>query len=239
MNKFCIKCGNGKDLVNEYCKDCFKEESSVLDRFKELKVVICNHCNNYLYNNSWKEKESKDLETDIRKIVEKLFKKKIVLTENVDLKDLKIKINLPDDLKVSNGTVETIDMEVHVIGVIKNVELEDDYVVPLKLEFSTCNNCKRMKGRYFEAKLQIRPRNEKVLKFVEEYCEGRKNLFISKVDDVKEGYDVYLSDQRETRNLGNLLKKKFDGKTKESKKIFGQKDGQDVYRGTVLFRLNE
>ena len=128
-------------------------------------------------------------------------------------------------------------MNINVVGSIKDVKVEEEYEIPSKIKFSTCNNCKKKAGRYFEAKLQIRPRSYKILKFVEEYCDNRNNLFISKIEEDKHGQDVYLSSQKEARSLGNLLKRKFGGEVKESKKLFGRKDGQDVYRATVSYRL--
>ena len=237
MNKFCVKCGKEEDLVNEFCRDCFKEENTLLKHFKEVKIIICNECGNYLYKNSWKNKEDNELEKNIEKIAAKLFKKKMILNEEGKLENLKIKVEVPKKLKVANKNIVNITLDINVVGSIKDVKVEEDYEVPTKVEFSTCNNCKKKAGRYFEAKLQIRPKNDKILRFVEEYCENRGNLFISKVEEDKNGYDVYLSSQKEARSLGNLLKRKFGGEVKESKKLFGRKDGRDVYRATVAFRL--
>jgi nonsense-mediated mRNA decay protein 3 len=239
MNKFCIKCGEEENLVNEFCRDCFKEENSLLKHFKEVKIIICNECGNYLYKNKWLEGKDRELEKNIEKISSKLFEEKMILNDGVKLKSLKINVDVPKKLKVANKNIVNVVLNIDVVGSIKDIEIEEDYEIPSKIEFSTCNNCKKKAGRYFEAKLQIRPRNDKILRFVEEYCEGRSNLFISKVEEDKNGYDVYLSSQREGRSLGNLLKRKFGGEVKESKKLFGRKDGRDVYRATISFRLND
>ena len=239
MNKFCVKCGKEENLVNEFCRDCFRKESSLLKGFKDLKIVICDVCGNYLYNNSWKVGEHKELEKNIEKIAIKILKEKSVLNEDVELEKFKVDVKVPKKLTVANGNIVNLTLSIRVEGSVKKVNIEEDYEIPIKVKFSTCNNCKKLRGRYFEAKLQIRPKSEKILKFVENYCENRKNLFISKMEENKHGYDVYLSSQRETRSLGNILKKKFEGEVKESKKLFGKKDGRDVYRATVCFRLKE
>ena len=237
MNKFCAKCGRENDLIDEFCRECFAKENSLLKHFKELNIVICDCCGNYLYKNAWQNRESINLEKNIEEIAAKLFSKKIVLEAGAKLKKLKIQTALPKKLKVGNKSNVNINLSIEVIGSIKDVEIKESYEVPMQIKFSTCNNCKKTRGHYYEATLQIRPKSEKVLRFVEEHCKNKKNLFISKVVENEYGYDVYLSEQKEARNLGNILKKKFKGEIKESKKIFGRKDGRDIYRGTVAFRL--
>ncbi|MAF51080.1 MAG: hypothetical protein CMH64_03220 [Nanoarchaeota archaeon] len=237
--KFCVKCGTEENLINEFCRGCFSCENTLLKHFKDLKIVICHNCKNYLYRNSWQEKLSDDLTTCIKEVTKELFSKKIVINSDVDLNNLEIEVEVPKKLKVSRGNFVNLNLGVDVAGEIEKVKMEEHYEVPLKIQFSMCNNCKRSGGKYFEAKLQIRPKDEKILEYVKEYCDGRKNLFISKIEEIKQGYDLYMNSQKETRSLGNLLRKRFNGEVKESKKLFGRKDGRDVYRATVLFRLEE
>lgn len=94
--------------------------------------------------------------------------------------------------------------------------------------------------RYYEAILQLRPRDDKVLEFIKKRIEDKKNVFISRIDEVKTGLDIYISSQRFARSLGHRLKKSFDGKVVYSRKLFtvSRKTGKRVYRVTVLFRLN-
>lgn len=239
MNRLCIKCGKDKELINEFCKDCFIEENSLLKHFKEIRIIICSKCNSYLYKNSWRSDGCENLEENIENVSAKLFKEKIVLNPDVKLKNLKIKFDMPKNLKISNGSIVDVVLNLDVTGSIKDIDIKENYEIPIKIKFSICNNCKKLKGRYYEATLQIRPKNERVLKFVEEYCNNKKNVFISKIEEEKYGYDIFLSDQKEARSLGSLLKKKFGGELKESKKLFGRKEGKDIYRGTVLFRLDK
>jgi len=239
MNRFCVTCGKEKDLVNEFCRGCFAKENSLLKHFKELDIVICENCGSYLHKNSWQKQEHKDLEKNIERVILKLFNEKIVLNPGAELKRLNINTELPKKLKIGNKSIVNVNLCIEVIGSIKGVKIEESYEVPTQIKFSTCNNCKKLRGNYYEAKLQIRPKNEKVLKFVDNYCKTKKNLFISKIEEYKHGWDVYLSEQKEARNLGNVLKKKFGGEVKESKKIFGRKDGRDVYRATIVVRLEK
>jgi len=238
-NKFCVNCGSEDNLVNELCLDCFKKENTLLKNFKEAKIVICNECKSYLHKNSWRKPFSEDVERNIKKITSEVFKNKINVNPGVKLDEVKIEVETPKKLKVGNGSLVNLVLDVEIVGTIDEIELKEKYVVPIQARINACNNCKKLGGNYFEAKLQIRPKNDKILKFVQDYCEDRKKLFISKIEEAKYGYDLYLSDQKETRNLGSMMRRKFGGEVKESKKLFGVKEGKTIYRATVLFRLEE
>lgn len=94
------------------------------------------------------------------------------------------------------------------------------------------------KDHYYEAILQLRPRNEEVLNYVLKQIEKRK-ASIARIDELKTGIDLYLSDQRFTRALGKRLKKVFKGELKSTRKLhtYNRTKGKKIYRVTVLFRL--
>ncbi len=95
--------------------------------------------------------------------------------------------------------------------------------------------------QYYEAKLQLRPLNKEVLKFVYGQIENRNDCLISKEEKLKTGIDLYLTSQKFAQILGKMLKKKFDGKTIVSRSLYGvnRMTSKKVYRVTVLFRLEE
>jgi NMD protein affecting ribosome stability and mRNA decay len=83
-------------------------------------------------------------------------------------------------------------------------------------------------SQYFEAILQLRNPNDELINFVR-----------NQVKTLKNGVDMYISDQRFTRAMGNKMKKAFKGELKMSRKIFtrNKQTSKDVYRVTVLFRM--
>ena len=89
---------------------------------------------------------------------------------------------------------------------------------------------------YFEAVLQLREINDKVIDFVEEEL-VRTKLPVAKVEKVKNGYDYYLADNELTRALGKSLQKKFGGELKTTSSLHTKKDNKELYRVTILFRL--
>ena len=97
-------------------------------------------------------------------------------------------------------------------------------------------------SEYYEAILQIRPAKKEVLDFVLDLVEKRNDVKISKINELKTGFDVYLTNQKCARGaLATQLKKKFKGKLIISKSLYGQDKltSRLVYRATVLFRLDK
>ncbi|MBI2148137.1 hypothetical protein HYU23_00505 [Candidatus Woesearchaeota archaeon] len=94
---------------------------------------------------------------------------------------------------------------------------------------------------YYEAILQIRPDNKEVLNFVFDLVEGRNDVKVSKIVELKTGCDVYLTNQKFARGtLAKQLKRKYkNSKIVITKSLYGQHKmtSRLVYRATILFRL--
>ncbi len=92
---------------------------------------------------------------------------------------------------------------------------------------------------YFEAILQIRPKNNEVLNFVKKQIEKREDTWIAKQEEFKYGVDIYLSSHRFATALARKLKKVFKGDLKITKSLFKRDKltSKNLYRVTVLFRL--
>lgn len=96
--------------------------------------------------------------------------------------------------------------------------------------------------QYYEAKIQLRPFDEEVYAFVHKMLEDRKGVFISKIEKMKFGVDIYISSQRYARSIGGQLKRKFKGWELIISKTLHTRDHQksrDVYRGTICFKKKD
>ncbi|MEK6938384.1 MAG: NMD3-related protein [Nanoarchaeota archaeon] len=88
---------------------------------------------------------------------------------------------------------------------------------------------------YYEATLQLRDVTEEMVDFA--YAEiQRVGMRISKEISFDNGIDFRLTDKSLTRSLGKKLQATFGGEYKETVRIYGQKDGAEIYRLTILFR---
>jgi len=88
---------------------------------------------------------------------------------------------------------------------------------------------------YYESTLQLRNISQEILDFAYQEIQ-RVGMRISKETFLDEGADLKLTDKNLTRALGKKLQSIYGGEFKETISIFGRKDGQEIYRTTVLFR---
>lgn len=91
---------------------------------------------------------------------------------------------------------------------------------------------------YYEAVLQLRPKDEKLLDFVREYVTNSKDCLIAREEAGKTGYDIRLTSQQFARTLIKELKNKIGGEVKVSTALWGinRQTSKKVYRVTFLFR---
>ena len=94
---------------------------------------------------------------------------------------------------------------------------------------------------YFEAILQLRPADEKLLGFVLNQIEATKDVTIAKTVEHKNGVDLYLSSNIFTKSLGYKLNKRFKGKLTVSRMHYStdHMTSKHIYRLTILFRLDK
>lgn len=91
----------------------------------------------------------------------------------------------------------------------------------------------------YEAILQLRPENKKVLDFIKKQISKRKDVSIINEIPLKTGIDLYLNSKRFAISVGRKLKKVFRGDLKISRKLYGldKQRSKKIYRVTVCFRL--
>lgn len=95
---------------------------------------------------------------------------------------------------------------------------------------------------YYEAIVQIRPLDRKLLDYIYSLIEKRNDVWISKEKRLKTGIDLYLSSQRYARTtLVSSVRKRFKVDVKVTKALYGvdKMTSKKIYRATVLFRLKE
>jgi len=88
---------------------------------------------------------------------------------------------------------------------------------------------------YFEAILQLRNVGDEVYEFAKHDLK-KGGVYISKEMDVVNGKDIYISDNNYGRALGKRLLKEFGGECVVTASLYGQHDGKEIYRLTILFR---
>ncbi len=123
----------------------------------------------------------------------------------------------------------------------KNVALALQFRALCFIYFNKNNSLmeKQRSPTYFEAVIQLRNPTEELISFIRNQIKKRGNVFVAKEDIEKYGVDIYISDQRFARALGNKMKRAFKGELITSRRIFtrSRQTSRDVYRVTVCFRM--
>jgi len=96
-------------------------------------------------------------------------------------------------------------------------------------------------GDYYEANIQVRPEDDKVLDYILKQADKDGKVKVVKIVKIKKGsgVDIYLSSWRFAIAVSRKLKKVFGGSVKITRKIYGmdRQTTKSTYRVTVLFRL--
>ena len=93
---------------------------------------------------------------------------------------------------------------------------------------------------YFQGILQLRDVNDEILSFVHNQLKKRNDAAVTKTIKFSNGIDLYITSQKFIRILGKKLKESFGGQLKISAKLHTRnKQGKDLYRVNVLFRLSK
>ena len=96
---------------------------------------------------------------------------------------------------------------------------------------------------YYEAIIQLRPENKKLLDFVINQIQinNKQDVFISQEYHKKYGTDLYISSRKFATLLGKRLKKSFKGELITSRTLWSRdrQSGKGIYRVTICFRLEE
>ena|GEM_PF-986362 len=114
----------------------------------------------------------------------------------------------------------------------------------IKTSYHSCPSCSKKRGNYFEAIIQLRGAHEKfieIIDFVKDTIDSQKNpeIFITKVEKKKEGYDLYISNKEYAKNMSKRIIDKYGGTIIESNSLVGRKEGRDLYRFTYAVRIPE
>jgi len=240
MTKFCPQCGKTETqdnlLVGILCKNCFSQSSPLLKDYKEFKLVICPDCKSYLHKNKWHPALSSENDVNVKKIIKKILPEKLKFNPHTKINSMEIKPKLTKNTSIRKQTIET---SVFIQGTLNDTLSKENYLLQVKETPSTCNLCKLRHSQYYEAIIQIRPKTPKLLNFINEDINHNSNVFVTKSEEKKFGYNLYITSKKYLSSLISKTKSKFDVETKISKTLYGKKEGQDVYRITALIRLKE
>lgn len=215
MTIYCPTCNNSSDkvmFVGEFCEECTikRLRKQVPD---QVEVYFCRICGRVKAGQEYYKPEPKAIAAAIE--------------EYLHIKNARVKIERLDDYK----GMATLRFHIDVDGTKVTFEKE----VRLKRLHKTCSRCLKERSGYFEATVQLRGVPEKVENTVEKISRyiSRYGAFVTKVERVDNGLDVYTSDKKATAQFfaSRGLKPKV------SYVLAGLRRNRRVYKHVYLLRF--
>lgn len=230
MRSFCVECGTEGPVYEGLCADCLPQKRTLVDLPAVLELERCVHCGRFHVPRGWAEV---DLGSALQQTVEK------AAAVSRDVRDHRVLLHMdlrhPDE--VGLRLAHRVDLPGLVAGQVGESRV--------RLRRTTCPDCAKQHGQYYEAILQVRAQKrtvgtkekETIRALIEERVRGDPRLFVTKEEAVHGGLDIYLSSNRAAKALAQRVKSHLGGKVTSSPKLHGRRGGRDVYRVTYAVRL--
>lgn len=230
---FCVECGAEGDVYQGVCASCFATKHPLVEPPAHLDVPRCAQCGAFHVRSGWSR-------VDLDAAIAQLLRERVHALP-------------PFEHLAFTHTARAEDANNHFLTVRAAGRFEDlrqmqDFHTRLRIKPSVCDTCQKQAGRYFEGILQVRaedrdltPREMRAVRtlVLARVERGREEGgdFVSRTDEIHGGLDFYVS----TNALGTRLAKEvadaFGGTVSSSPKLYGQREGKEIYRVTSLVRL--
>ncbi len=232
---FCVECGKEGELVGALCLECHARKNVHASLPDHVNVILCAHCSSMLIDDRWVDVGS------VKEAAEAAVRHAVELPKGVKLTELHLSMEELDERNMDAKAMIVLE------SAGKSFERELDTTVRLKR--GSCTECSKMQGNYYEAIVQLRgddrSEDEGVMSTTEKRIRERvasmrkkdRGAFISKVQKVKGGLDFYFSTTQVAKVIAREAQESTCAEYKESSSLWGQKDGEEIYRMTFLVRL--
>jgi nonsense-mediated mRNA decay protein 3 len=258
MRRFCYRCGASETekgpSIQGLCQTCFVNENPLIIAPAEIQVNICGRCKAYFVEKMWHEPsniESALEEAAKAAVLSELRFAQLTPAGMKSLRNREVK-GLELSLEVKPIVGEVI-VDVHARGKVHESQVTpqvEHVTITVKPRWITCDVCGLLSAGHHEAILQVRgkemsseKRREIKLMLEQSAEEVRKKdryAFISKIDEKREGLDLYVNPTGLARRMASLLRAKFGAEIVETAKLIGMdrdRGGVRKFKVSVLARL--
>ncbi|HUY69965.1 MAG TPA: NMD3-related protein [Candidatus Baltobacteraceae bacterium] len=207
----CNKTSEELRFIGNFCESC------VLDKLKTRTpnrgiIYTCRFCNRVALGNDYSDQTNKSLSR--------------ALNIYLHIKNCNIKVREFD------GKVAHCELIYDIEGDMARFNCD----IPIKVEHKTCMNCYRRSSGYFEAVIQARGEAKKVDKLISNITKfaERRDSFITKIEPMGNGSDIYVSN----KIVVNEFFARFKLKPKRSYILYGLVRGKEAYRNVYSLHLD-
>lgn len=230
---FCVECGAEGPVYHSVCASCFAKKHPLVEPPAHLDVPRCQQCGSFHFRSGWS---------------------RVALDEAIgQLLRERVRPLPPFDHVSFTHTAREEDANNHFLTVTASGHFEDlrqtqAFRVRLRIKPSVCDTCQKQAGRYFEGILQVRAEDRdltpKEIRAVRTLVLSRVDRsrdegadFVSRTEEIHGGLDFYVSTNALGTRLAREVADAFGATVSASPKLYGQRQGKELYRVTTLVRL--
>jgi len=230
---FCVECGAEGPVYQGVCAACFAKKHPLVEPPTYVDVPRCAQCGAFHFRSGWAR-------VDLDVAIPQLLREKtraLPPFEHVTFTH----VAREEDANNYFLTVKTA-------GRFEDLRQVQDFHVRLRIKPSACDTCQKQGGRYYEGILQVRAEDRDltpaeiravrtlVLSRIERVRDEGGD-FISRTEEIHGGLDFYVSTNGLGTRLARELADTFGGTVTASPKLYGQREGKEIFRVTTLVRL--
>lgn len=222
LSKFCPRCGEETEQLfgegKKLCADCYPDKYDLLEVPDVVQIDVCPVCGRIRKSGQWIEEYSiqDQLAATFEDFAEEDVEMELQFWEEEDQMFVRV--------HATKGDIKT------------------EYDTQVRFNEDQCPDCSKFHGGFYKVKMQLRGEDlEDVVNEISEQAaemtnESRKD-FLSNIEDVDHGYDIYMSTERMAKQILDVMRSKYDAEIKRSYELLGEEDGQEVYRNVVSVRV--
>ncbi len=231
--EFCIVCGGKPPLyIDRLCESCLRIRHTISQIDDRIQYTRCSRSGTIHTEQGWIDLSDEELHN-------------LLVEKNLELHEIAKDVVV--DIFAQKIDDRNTRLSIKVEGTITDLPFQDSHETLLRCSNGVSPAASRKAGNYFEATVQLRSIGRSLEKTeldllrqsLTELMGSLPNnpmYFITKEGPVKGGYDVVFGSKGLARSWARSLIKRWGGQTKESNKIVGRKDGNDVTRLTIVYR---
>ena len=232
---FCVECGREGEIIESLCSECFAKKHLRVSIPDHVDLVMCSHCSSVLAKKGWTDISS------VREAAELVFGESLSLSKGVRL--------VESSLQLSEKDERNLEARVRLLVSLEGKEFEKQLTTVLRIKYGSCKECSKQHGNYYEAILQVRgperSLDDRTARTVEKLVKdrvasmrkGSREVFVSRIEEVRGGLDFYFSTTSAARSVARELQDSMCAEYKESSSLWGRRDGKEIYRVTFMIRF--
>ncbi len=229
---FCVECGAEGPVYESLCANCFRKRYPVVTAVEVLDVARCDSCGSFRLRSGWSK-------VDRELVLPQLLRDAMPPLPPYE------RVGFTQVAREEDAN--NLAVTVKAVGRFRDLAPVQDFHLRVRIKPSLCDACQKQRGRYYEGILQVRGEDRELtpgeVRAVRTFVVARVDrsesteAFVSRIEEIHGGLDFYLSKNSLAKGIARDVAGAFGGIVSASPKLYGQKEGREIYRVTALVRL--